>query len=585
MTRMAPNILLSIFIVSALLSGSKGAILDFDMLLDNPESAYEYETIGAANQSRDAKRSPYGGYGHGGYGYGHHYRPYYPRHTTTTTEEPVPLECGAGPFDGGPPLVCMLRTECIAQGGRLGEPCGRGFSRGFCCQWPNLLKCGDTTSAINAIMRNPDYPDTTSNPLSCVIGIVPRPEACGIRIEFMDALMGQTRDGVCYQDQFTVIGGGFTDSDGFNTHICGLAKGYATMIPVNQTSDLVQLVLLSQSRNVMFNINITQVHCGALYLPFNDLCGVRNNPVANNARKLDLGPSNVSAPVEVARPQAKISDSGNFSLSNAEGKILGGTPVAGIQYPWMVAILYDGSHICSGTLIARQWVMTAAHCVTFYAADGLPSVRRLRLWLGSYDLSLSIKQEIRRVIRKVDRIYVHNEFEGNNYDVAIMKMNETVIFNAAIRPVCFPEDIDQNYGGWQGIIAGWGTNGGPTKSNVLLGGTVPILRNPACSTAWSALNVEIRNSMICAGDGSVAQCTGDSGGPLISADEDGLYSFIGISSFSAPPACGNPDFPDVYMRTSSFLSWIALVLALPPPPDHIPSPFGPYGESLFDKKS
>jgi hypothetical protein len=30
--------------------------------------------------------------------------------------------------------LCMLRTECIAQGGVLGEPCGKGFSRGFCCE-------------------------------------------------------------------------------------------------------------------------------------------------------------------------------------------------------------------------------------------------------------------------------------------------------------------------------------------------------------------------------------------------------------------------------------------------------------------
>jgi secreted trypsin-like serine protease len=70
---------------------------------------------------------------------------------------------------------------------------------------------------------------------------------------------------------------------------------------------------------------------------------------------------------------------------------------------------------------------------------------------------------------------------------------------------------------------------------------------------------------------------GDSGGPLLVAEEDGLYSMVGVSSFSAPPACGNPDFPDVYMRTSAFASWVALVLAIPPPPQDLPSPFGPFG--------
>lgn len=44
----------------------------------------------------------------------------------------------------------------------------------------------------------------------------------------MDALMSASRDGFCYQDQFTILGGGSVESGGFNTHICGLAKGYAS---------------------------------------------------------------------------------------------------------------------------------------------------------------------------------------------------------------------------------------------------------------------------------------------------------------------------------------------------------------------
>ena len=44
------------------------------------------------------------------------------------------------------------------------------------------------------------------------------------------------------------------------------------------------------------------------------------------------------------------------------------------------------------------------------------------------------------LIRKLERIYVHPEYQGTNFDLAILKLNETVIYNAAIRPVCFPED-------------------------------------------------------------------------------------------------------------------------------------------------
>lgn len=120
------------------------AVLDFDLWEDSPE----YDVVALLNQSRDAKHSGYGSHGHGNrYGtralIGYHkkiqrllagyYRPYY-RPTTTEKPKEEPLECGSGPFDGGPPLSCLLRTECIAQGGKLGVPCGRGFSRGICCE-------------------------------------------------------------------------------------------------------------------------------------------------------------------------------------------------------------------------------------------------------------------------------------------------------------------------------------------------------------------------------------------------------------------------------------------------------------------
>ncbi|KAF4533087.1 hypothetical protein B566_EDAN003807, partial [Ephemera danica] len=94
---------------------------------------------------------------------------------------------------------------------------------------------------------------------------------------------------------------------------------------------------------------------------------------------------------------------------------------------------------------------------------------------------------------------------------------------------------------------------------------VPIFSNDACSTAWATQNVFIRDSMICAGNGAAAVCTADSGGPLLVQEEDGLWTLVGVSSFGALPACGNPQFPDVYSRVSPFVSWIALVLAIPLP--------------------
>jgi hypothetical protein len=66
---------------------------------------------------------------------------------------------------------------------------------------------------------------------------------------------------------------------------------------------------------------------------------------------------------------------------------------------------------------------------------------------------------------------------------------------------------DEPYQGKQGLIMGWGSLGGPDKSKVLQSASVPIVTNKACKTAWAVNNVDIKDSMICAGDGSAAQCT------------------------------------------------------------------------------
>jgi hypothetical protein len=46
-------------------------------------------------------------------------------------------------------------------------------------------------------------------------------------------------------------------------------------------------------------------------------------------------------------------------------KIIDGSEARLNEYPWMVSLQLSGSHFCGGSLIAENWVLTAAHCLEF----------------------------------------------------------------------------------------------------------------------------------------------------------------------------------------------------------------------------
>ena len=72
-------------------------------------------------------------------------------------------------------------------------------------------------------------------------------------------------------------------------------------------------------------------------------------------------------------------------VSQNQPRIVRGTTVGRGAYPWMTALLERGQtpatgQFCGATLIAPQWVLTAAHCIEDTTAG------RLDVVIGAYDL-------------------------------------------------------------------------------------------------------------------------------------------------------------------------------------------------------
>lgn len=47
----------------------------------------------------------------------------------------------------------------------------------------------------------------------------------------------------------------------------------------------------------------------------------------------------------------------------ASGRVIAGEDSKQGQWPWQVAMQKYGRFFCGGSLIAPEWVLTAAHCV------------------------------------------------------------------------------------------------------------------------------------------------------------------------------------------------------------------------------
>ena len=235
---------------------------------------------------------------------------------------------------------------------------------------------------------------------------------------------------------------------------------------------------------------------------------------------------------------------GDSFLSRRE--IQGGREVTRGDWPFVVRVIHaDGS--CTGSLVAPEWVLTAAHCV-IYATDDDYEI---------HSVSVSACHDTSRRGTCIDnayrlrskRILVHPRFRGfhksgSDTDIALVELVRPINGIDPVRILDISEEqLFLDYGGDNsGIAVGWGEHDGQWEKDTANPSkpwevAAEIYLSRACErfTEGTALwlipfgGIRFPNGILCFNDTARGSDRGDSGGPLLVHTLDGVAQ-IGVTS-------------------------------------------------------
>ncbi len=229
----------------------------------------------------------------------------------------------------------------------------------------------------------------------------------------------------------------------------------------------------------------------------------------------------------------------------AENRIVGGTPAAAGEFPFIVSLQRGSSHFCGGSLIKKNWVLTAAHCVR----SGTSS---LRVKIGL--LNLKDNTGVETFTAKQVIVHPQNNSSTNENDLALINLDGESKFAPVILNNTTIDIPDEESKAPIATTMGWGTTSeGGKISQKLLKVDVPLVNSKNCANAYPG---KTDKTMICAGyqKGGKDSCQGDSGGPLIVKLATGETVLAGAVSWGM--GCARPKKYGVYADVNFGLSWI-----------------------------
>lgn len=230
-------------------------------------------------------------------------------------------------------------------------------------------------------------------------------------------------------------------------------------------------------------------------------------------------------------------------------RVVGGAPVSADDLSKYRFFTLSKSHQCGASLIHKDIIMSAAHCI----AGGFDENKVVVGATKGTDLKTAKTYTLER---EVIHPKYNFQYFGSPHDIVLYKLSEPV---TDVTPIKLAESTDDpKIADGNLTVLGMGLTRfeGKEYPPALMKVEMPVIDTSACKAEYLSEfgpNIIKTPGHFCAGGKGKQACLGDSGGPVINT---ATMTQVGIVSFGYDCGSRGGGYPDVYTRVGAYKDFI-----------------------------